>query len=272
MPFPAEASRIFTDRAYLTNVQYRTPQNLAARQSVYAYQQPQLDLIGTVLDLAALRGPETVADVGCGSGAYLAGLARRGHAGRMLGVDLSPGMLAAARQASPACGLLAGDAAALPLADGVADVTLAPHMLNHVPRRLAAAREFRRVTRPGGAVLVVLNGQDHLAELQDLIIETAAAAWWGLRADEIKADYGLLTLDSGEELLSGVFESVERHDFAAELRLPAVEPVTRYVASMRVTQAMPDPAGFAAAVSARLAPGPDGTFRVRTHSGVLLCC
>jgi hypothetical protein len=37
--------------------------------------------------------------------------------------------------------------AALPLADGVADVTLGPHMLYHVPDRMAAAREFRRVTR-----------------------------------------------------------------------------------------------------------------------------
>jgi SAM-dependent methyltransferase len=271
MPFPTEASRILTDRAYLTNVQYRTPQNLAARQSVYAYQRPRLNLVGEVLDLAALRGTETVADVGCGNGAYLAGLLLRGHAGRMLGVDLSPGMLAAARADAPGAGLLAGDAAALPLADSVADVTLAPHMLNHVPDRPAAAREFRRVSRPGGAVLVVLNGQDHLAELQDLIIETAAADSWGLPADEIRADYGLLTLDAGEELLSGVFGSVERHDFAGELRLPGVEPVTGYVASMRVAQAMPDPAGFAAAVSARMAPGPDGTFRVRTHLGVLVC-
>jgi SAM-dependent methyltransferase len=252
-------------------VQYRTEQNLEARRSIYTYQQPRIDLVGAVLDLAGLRGTETVADVGCGNGAYLAGLSRREHAGSMLGVDLSPGMLAAARDAAPGASLLVGDAAALPLADSVADVTLAPHMLNHVPDRLAAAREFRRVTRPGGAALVVLNGVDHLAELQDLVVGAATDDWWGLSAEEVGADYRLLTLDAGEDLLSQVFGSVERHDLEAELVLPELEPVTAYVASMRVTQAMSDPAGFADAVTARVSLGRDGTFRVRTHLGVLLC-
>ncbi len=34
---------------------------------------------------------------------------------------------------------------------------------------------------------------------------------------------------------------------------------------------MPDPAGFASAVAARVPFGADGMFRVRTHSGVLIC-
>jgi SAM-dependent methyltransferase len=267
----AARSRILTDPAYLTNVQYRTPQNLEARRSIYAYQQPWVDVIGTVLDLAGLDGHETVADVGCGNGVYLAELARRGHAGRVLGVDLSPGMLAAARGGAPEVRLLAGDAAALPLVDSVADVMLAPHMLNHVPDRVAAVREFRRVTRPGGAALVVLNGTDHLAELQDLVIGAAAGDRWGLTADDVRADYQRLTLDAGEELLSQVFGSVRRHDLVAELVVPGPEPVGAYVASMRVTQAMSDPVAFAAAVTARVPLGPDGSFRIRTHLGVLLC-
>jgi len=40
-----------------------------------------------------------------------------------------------------------------PLADGCAEVSLAPHMLYHVPDRLAAIIELRRVTRAGGPVL-----------------------------------------------------------------------------------------------------------------------
>lgn len=268
---PPDGSFILTDRAYLTNVQYRTEHNLEARRSIYAYQQPRIDIVGSVLDLADLRGTETVADVGCGNGVYLAGLARRGHAGRVLGVDLSPGMLAAARGRAPEARLLAGDAAALPLADSVAHVMLAPHMLNHVPDQLAAAREFRRVTRAGGAALVLLNATDHLAELQDLVISAAAGGRWGLAADDVRADYQRLTLDAGEDLLSQVFDSVRRHDLVAELMLPGPDPVGAYVASMRVTQAMSDPAGFAEAVTARVPLGPDGSFRVRTHAGVLVC-
>ena len=51
-----------------------------------------------MLDLTTLRRGETVVDVGCGNGGYLTELARRAHAGRVLGVDLSAGMLEAARR------------------------------------------------------------------------------------------------------------------------------------------------------------------------------
>jgi SAM-dependent methyltransferase len=261
-----------TDKSYLTAMQYQTDANLAARQSIYAFQQPKIDLVASVLGLAGLDGPETVADVGCGNGIYLAGLARRGHAGRLLGVDLSPGMLAVTRAAAPEASLVVGDAAALPLADGAADTTLAPHMLYHVPDPRAAVAEFRRVTRPGGQLLVVLNGADHVAELRELIVATAASAGepvTGIVAD-YEASFRAVTLDTGAELLAEAFSSVQRHDFAAELLLPDAEPVAAYVGSMR-SHAMPDPAGFTQAVCARIPFGPDGRFRVRTHCGLLVC-
>jgi SAM-dependent methyltransferase len=267
-----DAHSILTDKSYLTAVQYQTGANLAARQSIYAFAQPKIDLVASVLGLAGLAGTETVADIGCGNGGYLAGLASQGHAGRVIGVDLSPGMLAAAKAAAPGASLAVGDAAALPLADAVAHVTLAPHMLYHVPDPRAAVAELRRVTRRGGQLLVVLNGPDHLAELRELMLVTAAAA--GHPSAEIVAEYaasyGVVTLDAGAELLAQVFSSVQRHDFSAELLLPDAQPVAGYVASM-CAQAMPDPDGFIQAVCARIPFGPDGIFRVRTHCGLLIC-
>jgi SAM-dependent methyltransferase len=274
----SDPSPTLTDRGYLTGAQYKTDANLAARQSIYAYQHPPIDLAGTVLDLAGLTGAETVADIGCGNGLYLAALARHGHRGPIVGVDLSPGMLAAARLSAPGAGLTVADAAALPVADGAADVTLAMHMLYHVPDRAAAAAEFRRITRPGGQLLVVLNGSDHLAELRELVNAAAAAegsdGWWGLRAADLGAEYGGpigLTLDAGADLLAGSFNAVDRHDFRAELVVPSLEPLLGYVASMRAVQATHDPAAFTAAVAERARLGPDDTFRIRTHSGVLIC-
>jgi SAM-dependent methyltransferase len=143
----------------LQQVQYRTDANLAARQSLYAYQYPRIDLPAAVLGLSSLRGQEIVADIGCGNGAYLAELARRRHTGPVVGVDLSAGMLAAARRRAPAAALTAADAAALPLRDHAVSLTLAAHMLYHIPDSRAAAGELRRITRPGGQVLVVLNGR-----------------------------------------------------------------------------------------------------------------
>jgi SAM-dependent methyltransferase len=262
-------TELVTGKAYLTSVQYRTDVNLAARQSIYAFQEPRIDLVSTVLGLAGLTGAETVVDVGCGNGAYLAGLARREHRGPMIGVDLSPGMLAAARRGASAAGLTVGDAAALPVADHRADVTLAPHMLYHVPDPLAAVAEFRRITRPGGQLLVVLNGNDHLTELRELMTSTAAACGFAVQA--VYDSFRVMTLDDGAELLSRVFTSVRRHDFTGELRVPGAEPVMSYVASMRNTHAAGDPAAFVAAVTQRVPLGPDGVFRARTHSGLLIC-
>ena len=269
MVVPNDDAQLLTDRTYLTDVQYRTDANLAARQSVYAYQVPKIDLPAAVLDLASLAGTETVAEIGCGNGIYLAELSRRRHAGRVLGADLSSGMLTVARTGAPGAGLVVGDAAGLPLADDVADVTLAAHMLYHVPDRAAAAREFRRITRTGGQLLVVLNAPDHLHELRELV--EAVAVSFGREAGATWAEYQAMTVDRGAELLAGLFSKVHRHDFAGELLIPGLQPVIDYVASTWTAQSLPDPEAFAAAVTKRVRFGPDGMFRVRTRSGVLIC-
>jgi SAM-dependent methyltransferase len=285
---PKDDAALITDRDYLRTSQYRTDGNLAARQSIYRFQRPPVDLPAAVLGLAELTGAETVADVGCGNGIYLAELSRRGHRGPVIGVDLSTGMLQAARAkvsgtldaggtGDPAStggqiGFAAGDAAALPLPDGAVDVALAPHMLYHVPDRLAAARELRRVTSGGGQLLVVLNGLEHLAELRDLV--TGAAAEIGL-ADVVWADNGGITgglsLDDGEEMLAGVFGTVRRHEFDAELEVPGPEPVLEYVASMRYPQNMDEPERLVAAAARLLRPDAGGVVRIRTRVGCLVC-
>jgi len=97
-------------------------------------------------------------------------------------------------------------------ADDAADLTLAMHMLYHVPEPSAAVRELRRITHPGGQVLVVLNGEDHLRELRELI----ATARRDFTNGEPPGP-GRLRLDEGEGLLAREFTSVTRHDFAGEL-------------------------------------------------------
>jgi hypothetical protein len=61
MTDPGHAARVWTDRSFLRDVQYKTDVNLAARQSIYAYQQPPIDLPREILGLAGLSGHEVVA-------------------------------------------------------------------------------------------------------------------------------------------------------------------------------------------------------------------
>jgi demethylmenaquinone methyltransferase/2-methoxy-6-polyprenyl-1,4-benzoquinol methylase len=100
----------------------------------------------------AVAAGERVLDVGAGTGASTAGLTSAG--GYAVGADLSLGMLAAGRRTRPELPLLAGDALALPFADASFDAVTISFGLRNVVDPGAALQEFRRVTRPGGRLVV----------------------------------------------------------------------------------------------------------------------
>jgi SAM-dependent methyltransferase len=98
-----------------------------------------------------------VLDVGCGPGTITAGLAALVPSGEVTGIDVAPGVLAAARQEAAATGTAnvrfeAGDVYRLGYADGSFDVVHAHQVLQHLADPAAALREMGRVCRPGGLV------------------------------------------------------------------------------------------------------------------------
>ncbi|MGV4981033.1 methyltransferase domain-containing protein [Streptomyces sp. NRAIS4] len=104
-----------------------------------------------------LRPGQRVLDLGCGTGRVLPALrAQVGAAGVVVGIDLTPAMLtAAAREGRAANGsLLLADACRLPLPAGAVDGVFSAGLINHVPDPAAALREWARVTRPGGVLLL----------------------------------------------------------------------------------------------------------------------
>jgi len=100
----------------------------------------------------------TVVDAGCGSGRYVRHALARGAA-RVHGVDLSPEMLARAAElasetdAASRVVLVQGSLEALPLADGIADLTLCGLTIGHLEQLEPALAELCRVTRPDGHIL-----------------------------------------------------------------------------------------------------------------------
>jgi ubiquinone/menaquinone biosynthesis C-methylase UbiE len=100
-----------------------------------------------------VRADETVLDVGCGTGWLAAGLPRAVPGLSVIGVDLSRGMIERARAAG-AWPLLRADAQRLPLATASVDLIVTRGVLHHLPDVPAALTEWRRVLRPGGAVVV----------------------------------------------------------------------------------------------------------------------
>jgi demethylmenaquinone methyltransferase/2-methoxy-6-polyprenyl-1,4-benzoquinol methylase len=100
----------------------------------------------------ALRPGERVLDVGAGTGVSTEELGRSGAFA--VGADLSIGMLSAGRRARPDVPLLAGDALRLPFADATFDAVTISFALRNVVDAEGALREFGRVTRPGGRLVV----------------------------------------------------------------------------------------------------------------------
>ena len=119
------------------------------------------------LDLVRIA-PEVVVDLGCATGAGALALARRYPGARVLALDTSLAMLAAAeaRLAGEArTRVLAGDAERLPLADGAVELVFANLVLPWCrPEPLFG--EAARVLSPGGLCTFATLGPDTLQEVR----------------------------------------------------------------------------------------------------------
>lgn len=93
-----------------------------------------------------------ILDVGCGTGATLKAIS---HMGTPVGMDRSPEALHYCRMRGLRRLSLA-TAESLPVASRSVDAVLALDLLEHLPDDEGAAREFARVLRPGGILLVTV--------------------------------------------------------------------------------------------------------------------
>jgi len=210
-----------------TEGQYRDDRNLRARQRLWARQERRFDLSGWVLGLAEVAVGQRVLDLGCGNGMYLRALREQGI--DAVGGDLSLGMLQAV---GPHPALVNADAMRLPFRDGVFDAVLAPHMLYHVPDRVAAAGEVRRVLRTGGVAVAVTNGRGHMRALREIVEDVVRASTPGW--EMANPSTHLFSLENGAAVLATAFEDVVavRPREEATVTLDDADIAADYIASV----------------------------------------
>jgi len=122
---------------------------------ISAFQEPRWRK--QLVDAAALTPGGSALDVASGTGKVAADLQRRaGSSGRVLGVDLSPGMTAVAQKryaSRPGLGYLVGNAMDLPTRDGEFDAATIAFGMRNLPDYGRGFAEMARSVRPGGRVL-----------------------------------------------------------------------------------------------------------------------
>lgn len=135
--------------------------------------------------------PARLLDVGCGTGALAARLARLGY--EVVGLDPSEGMLEVMRRRAPEVEAVRGSGTELPFADGEFDLSLSVATLHHIADPDAVRRtlgEMVRVVRRGGRILI----WDH----------NPRNPYWPHLMSRVPQDSGDERLIGVEELLSGL--------------------------------------------------------------------
>lgn len=136
---------------------------------------------------AGLRPGARVCDIGCGP---------CGHVARMLaddgldvvGIDLSPKCVALARAEQPALRFETMDMAAMSFADGSFDGAVVYYTLHYQPKHSLhrVFREFARIVRPGGKMLVVAKEGAGEGWIDDPMEIAGQVFWSAFSPDELR--------------------------------------------------------------------------------------
>jgi SAM-dependent methyltransferase len=173
----------------------------------------------TVLCARAGVHPASTLEVGCGDGALLSELHRRGFGGRLSGVEISEAAVAIAG-ARPELGSISlYDGEHLPFGDGEYDLGILSHVLEHVPHPPALLAEVARVCR---AVLVEVPLEANLSARREVKREHAAEVGHLHRLDR----------DGAREMVRRAGLSIAR-----ELDDPLPLEVQRFFATTRIERA-----------------------------------
>lgn len=139
--------------ATIPMVEYEVPEGYAEWASRYDLPNPAINREQPIVHgILAAEPPGRALDAACGTGRHAARLVELGH--YVIGVDSTEAMLAVARDKVRAAEFRQGLLEELPVEDSSVDLVTCSLALTHVADLRPVLREFARVLRPGGRVVL----------------------------------------------------------------------------------------------------------------------
>lgn len=232
------------DPAFLAASQYATAEGVETRFDLYKHCVPPIDIHQKALDALQLDGKERVLEVGCASGRILLNLREaRHHQGDLVGLDINDTIMQPALdylkdhpELKP-IEFVAGSADKLPFPDGSIDDIIGFFMLYHLPDVQKTLKEWHRVLRPGGQVLVATGGYYNRPKAK--VLRETVARIAGTETHQRFSDS--FDLENGRSQLERVFEVTGEYIYNGELRSTSKEPQLKSIDSTR-DMASPAPA------------------------------
>jgi SAM-dependent methyltransferase len=218
--------------------QYKTPDRLAARVRFHqAYSLAPKQFLEWAIERIRLEGHEHVLDAGCGTGTYLFPIADRlkEKGGRIVGMDLSEGMLEQLRERAAAyenVELVQGDLQkTLPFPDESFDIVMANFVVYHVDHIPHSIRELKRVLKKGGLLLLATGSHKNLHELEQIHTECKQILGFPPEAIHVRNHYSRFSIENGASFIRPHFPWFELHILYDQIRVESAEPVMEYYAS-----------------------------------------
>jgi arsenite methyltransferase len=211
---------------------------------------------GNPTAIAGLKPGEVLLDLGSGGGfdVFLAG-PKLGPAGRAIGVDMTPEMLAKARKNAAAyrqrTGLdnvefRLGEIEHLPVADASVDVVISNCVINLSPDKPQVWREIARVLKPGGRVAVsdlalLRSLPEAVAGMVEALLGCVAGAVLVADTERMVREAGLVdvVLESKPDYVRAMSEMQNPLYESITANLPAGTSPADYITSLNVTARKP---------------------------------
>lgn len=190
--------------------------------------------------IAALKPGEVVADLGSGAGfdCFLAAN-QVGATGYVIGVDMTPEMVSAARENARKAGysnveFRLGEIEHLPIADASVDVVLSNCVINLSPDKPSVYREAFRVLKPGGRLAIsdmvsVAEIPDELEKDLDAYCGCVTGAISKTEIEAILAEAGFEDIrvqpkDESREFVAGWVPGANASDYVLSAVIQATKP------------------------------------------------